>query len=198
MVVTASETERTTAIGAFINPRHMLWQSLRDLFANRRVTAVWTVGPIHRRLGRHGAEQRSDPLHVRLKSHVEVPLIVGNKRLHTARGRMGWQACVVCIPVWIDRPIRFKVAAKPLQKLWATLILRYFHRIMQAGKTRASRQMLSKNIQMRQGWVTAATICVHHNRIRAVEHLLILWPSARVNFTFDIRRRLLNGIRKDA
>lgn len=194
----AGESERTATVGAIGCPSDVLQITASDFFAYGWIAAMSAVGTIHSAGGWHCGENGCDPFHALGETHVEIPLVSCLKGLDPGGDGVFWQVVKFSVPVWIDGPIRFKVATEPRKKLRTTFVFGDFDRIVNAHKPSSAIHLLLKTIQMSQCRVTATAIGVNHNGVGGVEDGLILRPTVSNDFAFGIGVGFLDDIGQDS
>ena len=91
---------------------------------------------------------RGHALHLWVKPHVEVPLILDRERLHASRDRMVGQALYLGQPVWVDRDTHGRRTRRSSRVSSVTaLCRRYFDRVMQAGHAHALVHILLQRLE---------------------------------------------------
>ncbi len=88
-------------------------------------------------IGEQGREDRRYAFHLGPKPHVVVPFVVDLERLDAIGNRVLGQLAEIAIPVRIDRPIGFEVAADPIQEASPRRPLRDFDGVVNTNNTDA-------------------------------------------------------------
>ena len=73
-----------------------------------------------------------NPDHVRLESHVEVPLVIDFEGLHATANWMLGEFRELRRPMWIDGPMSLEISADPIEERSTSRVFRDFHGIMDA------------------------------------------------------------------
>ncbi len=172
----AGEAEAPSAVGAFVSPGHVLDFTAFESGAHVGIAGVVAIASPHRFLRGMGREDGSDALHPGDETHVEIPLVADLEGLHATGDGVGGEGLEIGIPMGVDRPVPFEVAAHPLEELAAGLSLGGLHRVVQAGQATAVLQFHVEPIEVLVGHVPAAAVAVEDDGIGVLEDLGIARP----------------------
>ena len=191
VVVSAGEAEAAASTFTLGCPGHVLGISLGHVLADRRIATMRAIRATESVLGRQSGEDRRHSLHLGPKPHVVVPLVVDFKRLHAAADRVVGEFLVLSGPVRIDRPVHFKIAADPVQKLVAGLALLDFDAVVNANNADPFLRQRIDRVQMWHHHVPATTIAIHDDAIGPLKDARIFRPAAQRDFRLIFRHRRL-------
>ena len=111
MIVPACGSESAAlSVGTLISPANVLNFSGRHRLANMWIVGVWTVFAIHGAFRRMSRDDGGDPLHVRLKAHMVVPLVFLGEWLDSAGDGVLGERFDLGRPMWVNRPMSLEIA----------------------------------------------------------------------------------------
>ena len=186
MGMTTSITKTPATIGAIACPgKHLLFLTIKNSFANKRVIAMGAIATrkfaifVNQSFGRRKcAKDWSNAFHLGPESHVVIPFILGFERVYTPGNRVIFSKLrITKAPVWIDRPVGFKITTDPIKKFIPILALGSFYPVVKHCK---SYTLLGEGINFFKVSiirVTATPIAVNTYAICGIEDGFIRGPA---------------------
>ena len=164
--------------------------------SNGRISASATVGPAS--AGRRcGGEDRRDSLHLRWKTHVEVPFVFDGERLKATRNRVIGKRFEGCLPSRIDGPVEFEIAAQPSQKGVSRFPLRNLHRKVQADQSHTLSHQRIQFLDVTIQQVPSRSVTEHDHGIGLLQiRDATFRPAAAINDRLHVRDVLLQITRQ--
>ncbi len=162
---------------ALISPHHVLgFLALKHRSPHSRVAFVGAVFAFEGFRSGQVAEDGGDALHVFAEAHVVIPLVADLELADAAADRVlgGLERGV---PMRIDGPIGFKVAADEVEEGVSRVTLGDFHAVVDATDACAGIGDLAELGEVLHRRVTAAAVGVEDDSVSPIKHGFILRPT---------------------
>ena len=110
-----------------------------------------------------------------------IPFVVHFERLDATCNGVFRQRFIICVPVGVDAPVHFKIAADPIEESVAARPFLDFHAVMNAAHSGPARGGSVHFCEVGIHHVSAAAVAIHDDGVSILKLRRIRRPAVAVN-----------------